>query len=92
MKIEISQAELSELILQLKASSQDVRVAQDDDQQQQRVTTFMREFASLAQAISSKQKIAAIRSIRAMSGMGLMDAEDVVESVGSAFWYPPPTE
>lgn len=51
MKIEISQAELSELILQLKASSQDVRVAQDDDQQQQRVTTFMREFASLAQAI-----------------------------------------
>lgn len=87
MKIEISQAELSELILQLKASPQDVRVAQDDDQQ--RVTTFMREFTFLAQAISSKQKIAAIRAIRAMSGMGLKDAKDVVESVGTEFWYPP---
>lgn len=93
MKIEISQAELSELILQLKAvQSDNVQTpsnSETDDFQNSRKALFMRDFASLVQAISSKHKIAAIRAVRSMTGMGLKEAKDVVESVDNTFWYPP---
>ena len=92
MKIEISQAELSELILQVMAPTQNSQSSDantTEEFEQHRKAIFMREFASLAQAISGKQKIAAIRAIRSMSGLGLKDAKDVVESVGDMFWYPP---
>lgn len=92
MKIEISQAELSELILQLKAvQSDNVQTpsnSETDDFQNSRKALFMRDFASLVQAINSKQKIAAIRAFRSMTGMGLKEAKDVVESVDNTFWYP----
>jgi ribosomal protein L7/L12 len=91
MKIEISQAELSELILQLKAVQSDNVPSNPemDGFQQNRKTAFMREFSCLVKAISSKHKISAIRAVRAMSGMGLKEAKDVVESVDDTFWYPP---
>lgn len=55
MKIEISQAELSELILQLKAVQSDNVPSNPemDGFQQNRKTAFMREFSCLVKAISS---------------------------------------